>query len=76
MDLNQGDRLFLFTDGVTEAADVNETEYGEARLVSALEANRRSDPNGLVEAVVADVRAFAAGAEQSDDITCVAAIVN
>jgi serine phosphatase RsbU (regulator of sigma subunit)/anti-sigma regulatory factor (Ser/Thr protein kinase) len=76
MDLNQGDRLFLFTDGVTEAADVNETEYGEARLISALEANRNRDPNGLVEAVVADVRAFASGAEQSDDITCVAAVVN
>jgi serine phosphatase RsbU (regulator of sigma subunit) len=76
IDLSQGDRLFLFTDGVTEAADVNETEYGEARLVSTLEANRGRDPNGLVEAVVADVRTFAAGAEQSDDITCVAAIVN
>jgi CRP-like cAMP-binding protein/anti-sigma regulatory factor (Ser/Thr protein kinase) len=76
IDLNSGDRLFLFTDGVTEAVNPSETEYGDARLIAALEANRASDPGGLVEAVVADVRAFADGAEQSDDITCVAAILN
>jgi serine phosphatase RsbU (regulator of sigma subunit)/anti-sigma regulatory factor (Ser/Thr protein kinase) len=75
LELNQGDRLFLFTDGVTEAADPAEAEYGDERLLASLEANRGLDPAGLVEAVMADVAAFTHGAEPSDDITCVAALL-
>jgi sigma-B regulation protein RsbU (phosphoserine phosphatase) len=76
LDLGAGDRLFLFTDGVTEAADPDEAVYGDPRLHEVLLAHRDRDAAGLVEAVMADVAAFARGAEQSDDITCLAAVLS
>jgi serine phosphatase RsbU (regulator of sigma subunit) len=76
LDLSVGDRLFLFSDGVTEAADPREAEYGEARLLQVLQAQGGRGAAGLVEGVMADVAAFAQGAEQSDDITCVAAVLS
>ena len=63
--------LFLYTDGVTESKDVDRQQYGRDRLLGALSAcPRQSDV--LIQAVGADVRAFAGEAEQSDDITMLA----
>ena len=63
--------LFLYTDGVTESKDVDRQQYGRERLLGALSAcPRQSDV--LIQAVGADVRAFAGEAEQSDDITMLA----
>jgi serine phosphatase RsbU (regulator of sigma subunit) len=76
LDLHAGDRLFLFSDGVTEAADPADAQYGDERLSAVLHAHRDRDAARLVEAVMADVAAFARGAEQSDDITCLAAVLS
>jgi serine phosphatase RsbU (regulator of sigma subunit)/anti-sigma regulatory factor (Ser/Thr protein kinase) len=70
--LNPGDRLFIFTDGITEAEDPDAAQYGDARLTSALMACAVPDAGGLIDAVLADVAGFCRGAEPSDDITCVA----
>lgn len=69
LDCEVGDTLLLYTDGVTEAFDVDEKLYGEDRLLAVAEANYRLHPRELLEAVRADVAAYAEGAEQSDDIT-------
>jgi sigma-B regulation protein RsbU (phosphoserine phosphatase) len=66
-----GDSLFLFTDGITEAFDAVGNEFGTPRLEATLAA-ARDGAAGLVREVLGATAAFTAGAEQSDDITCLA----
>jgi sigma-B regulation protein RsbU (phosphoserine phosphatase) len=70
--LAKGDALFLFTDGVTEAFDPDEQEYGDARLAAALLNGESAAIEDMAGRVVASVAAFAGTAPQSDDITCLA----
>lgn len=67
-----GDRLLLYTDGVTEAHDAAEELFEDDRLSQAARKHGGGDVRGLVEGVFAEVDAFAAGAPQHDDITCLA----
>ena len=67
----QGDMLFLYTDGVTEATNRNEQLYGEERLQRCIENNSDLSPEKLIEAVHEDIDRFVDGAEQFDDITMV-----
>ena len=71
MQLEPGDALFLYTDGVTEAFDPDRQCFGEDRLLRAL---REAAPGSreMVERVFEAVRAFARGAPQSDDIAILA----
>jgi sigma-B regulation protein RsbU (phosphoserine phosphatase) len=71
-----GDTFVLFSDGVSEAMDSEDGFYGEDRLLAALAACDGAAPQEIVKRVLADVRAFVAGAKQSDDITLVAARFN
>jgi sigma-B regulation protein RsbU (phosphoserine phosphatase) len=70
--LEPGDRLVVYTDGVTEAEDPTGRLFGEERLRATLDACGRRDAAGLVEAVRAAVRDFAGSAPQSDDLTLLA----
>jgi len=72
--LRPGDTLFMFSDGITEAFDPAGEEFGSARLEAALEAARGQGAASLVENVLAATKNFAAGAEQSDDITLLALV--
>ena len=72
--LHSGDTLFLFSDGITEAFDMEGAEFGTARLEAALEAGRGGSAAELVSDVLGATAAFAAGADQSDDITCLALV--
>ena len=67
-----GDLLFLFSDGITEAFDTAGRDFGEVRLEAALQAARGGTADDVVAGVLAATRKFAVGAEQSDDITCLA----
>ena len=75
--LQKGDILYLYTDGVTEATDASEKQYGEDRLKKLLSfGNDYPAPSGdngiagaVCELVTKDIDAFVQGAEQSDDIT-------
>ena len=69
MVLSPGEALLLYTDGVTEAMDPSETLYSDQRLEQFLARNRGSSPRQIIGDLVNDVRHFAAGAPQSDDIT-------
>ena len=65
--LRQGDTLFLYTDGITEAMDPAGNLYGADRLISCL--TRAHSP--LIPAVEANVKEFIADAVQTDDITMI-----
>ena len=71
--LSAGDRIVIFSDGVSEAMDAAGDEFGDDRLLAAIRAshatNEEVDAPRLVEDVIAAVRVFTAGAAQSDDIT-------
>ncbi|HEY6361931.1 MAG TPA: fused response regulator/phosphatase, partial [Vicinamibacterales bacterium] len=71
--LEPGDTFVLFSDGVSEAMNPDEDFYGEDRLLAALAETSGATPAEMVTHVLADVRAFTAGAKQSDDITLLAA---
>lgn len=69
--LAPGATLLLYTDGVTEALSPRGQEYGDDRLHAWLKAAVPADgAEALVNALVADVASFVAGAEASDDLTC------
>lgn len=70
--LEPGDIFVLFSDGVSEAMNPAEDFYGEERLLAALATASGATPAEMVTRVLADVRAFTAGAKQSDDITLLA----
>lgn len=69
--LEPGETLFLFTDGVTEAFDIDEMPYGERRLEGLLaEGSQGWEVPEFHQRVLASIRAFERGAPQADDITC------
>ena len=67
--MNRGDRLFLYTDGVTEATDSDGNLYGEERLLNALRETDRTSPKDVLSSVMADIHGFVGSAPQFDDIT-------
>jgi serine phosphatase RsbU (regulator of sigma subunit) len=67
--LEPGDTLVVFSDGISEAQNPAGEEYGDERLIACLEANRGAQPAEMREALLASARTFAAGANQSDDMT-------
>jgi serine phosphatase RsbU (regulator of sigma subunit) len=67
--LQEGDTLIVFSDGVTEAVDAAGDQFGEERLLPCLDAYRSSPPAALLDHILATVRRFAAGAAQNDDVT-------
>lgn len=70
--LDEGDVLFVYTDGVPEANAPDGTQFGETRLLDALNRNADGSMENLVEAVEQEISAFAADAPQFDDITMLA----
>ncbi|MCL2277750.1 MAG: SpoIIE family protein phosphatase [Treponema sp.] len=74
--LEKDDVLFLYTDGVTEAMNANNELFGEERLAVLLNQNKDLAPKELVLAVKQEVDNFCGGAEQADDITMLAFLVN
>ena len=68
-DLNPGDLLALYSDGITESRNTSADEYGEERLTAALSRHRHEGAAGVEEAVFAELVKFAAGAPQYDDST-------
>ena len=72
LQLEHGDSLVMFTDGVTEAMNINNEEFGETRLEDTLEDVTMHNCQQMIEAIKSDVAAFVGEAEQSDDITVLA----
>ena len=67
--LNPGDRLFLYTDGVPEATNVDNKLYGEDRLLTFMNQNSTMEATSLLPALKANIDEFVGEAPQFDDIT-------
>ncbi len=68
--LESGDHLVLYTDGLTEAANSEGEEFGEARLIGLANRNLRLNASGLLETMAKEVTGFCGGNFQ-DDLTLV-----
>lgn len=71
LDLGPGDLLALFTDGIPEAWDASEEEYGDERLLALLRGQRGKGAIAVRDAVLEDLASFVGDAAASDDVTLV-----
>ena len=69
LQLESGDRLFVYTDGVPEAVNENNEQYGTARMTQHLNTLKHQPQDRLLSGMLENVRCFAGEAEQFDDIT-------
>ena len=72
MALAPGDSLLLYTDGLSEARDGTDKEYGETRLAELTGVRQDLPPRELVEACLEDVAVFRSGTPMKDDLTVMA----
>jgi sigma-B regulation protein RsbU (phosphoserine phosphatase) len=70
--LEPGDTIIIFSDGVSEALNNAGEEFGDDRLQAVVQPVRQQPAAAIVDRVVAAVREFTRGAPQSDDITAMA----
>jgi sigma-B regulation protein RsbU (phosphoserine phosphatase) len=71
-----GDWLLIFSDGIPEAANVSEEEFGDDRLIGALYRLRGATPAEMCEGIVDEVRDHLSEQRQQDDITLIAVKVS
>jgi sigma-B regulation protein RsbU (phosphoserine phosphatase) len=67
-----GDWIVVFSDGVSEALSASGEEFGDARIVAAVQPLYDAEPAKLLEALLAAVKTFTTGAAQNDDVTALA----
>ncbi|MGA7301545.1 MAG: PP2C family protein-serine/threonine phosphatase [Candidatus Sulfotelmatobacter sp.] len=68
--LAPGDWLIIFTDGLVEAENANQDEYGETRLLSAIAAGAAGTPAEMLNRLMAELDLFVGNTPQHDDVTC------
>ena len=68
--LAPGDWLVIFTDGLVEAENAYQDEYGETRLLSAIGATTALTPSEMLKRLMAEVDLFVGQTPQHDDVTC------
>jgi sigma-B regulation protein RsbU (phosphoserine phosphatase) len=61
-----GDQLVCFTDGITEAASIEDEEFGDQRLVELIQTHRSETASGLSQRVLGAVQAWTGGSPQDD----------
>jgi len=71
-EIEPGDRVLLYTDGLTEAANARDEEYGEERVLSWLETHRGTEDRPLIEGLIEDVLRFGSPVRPRDDMTVMA----
>ncbi len=68
--LAPGDWLIIFTDGLVEAENARQEDYGETRLLTAIEAGKSVEPADMLKRLMAEVDLFVGNTPQHDDVTC------
>jgi phosphoserine phosphatase RsbU/P len=68
--LAPADWLIIFTDGLVEAENARQEDYGEIRLLTAIEAGKSVEPAELLKRLMAEVDLFVGNTPQHDDVTC------
>jgi serine phosphatase RsbU (regulator of sigma subunit) len=64
------DWLIIFTDGLVEAENARQEEYGEPRLLAAIEAGKSVAPAEMLQRLMAELDLFVGNTPQHDDVTC------
>lgn len=67
--LSEGESMVLYTDGVIEAMNSRQDEYGQSKLYRLLETNRNEGPQTIIDKILTDIKIFTDGYPQHDDIT-------
>jgi sigma-B regulation protein RsbU (phosphoserine phosphatase) len=70
--LEPGDWIIVFSDGVSEALSATNEEFGDPRIIGAITPHLDAEPQRLIEMLVAAVKTFTIGAVQNDDVTALA----
>ncbi|MBD3223134.1 MAG: SpoIIE family protein phosphatase [Caldithrix sp.] len=70
--LDDGDLILFYTDGVSEAMDTKENEFGEENIETCLKSLERITPQDTIQQIMQTIDTHTAGAEQFDDITMLA----
>jgi sigma-B regulation protein RsbU (phosphoserine phosphatase) len=70
--MEPGDLLLLYSDGVTEADDIHEEEFGMERTIDVMREHREEPAAAIVDHMFRAIDAFAGAAPQHDDITLMA----
>lgn len=68
--LAPGDWLVIFTDGLVEAENARQEDFGEVRLLAAIEAGKSVEPADMLKRLMAEVDLFVGNTPQHDDVTC------
>ncbi len=68
--LSPGDWLVIFTDGLVEAVNAREEEYGEDRMLSVMESAQSTNPADLLKRLMFELDVFVGSTPQHDDVTC------
>jgi sigma-B regulation protein RsbU (phosphoserine phosphatase) len=71
MRIGAGEAVLLFTDGITEAFNLSDEEYGEGRLEAFLKKNRDMPRDKFIQTLIRDVLQFCSPARPGDDMTLV-----
>ena len=66
--LHDGDMIFVYTDGVTEAVNADDERFGESRITQTLNSLGSAGTRAVIDGLFAEICSFSAGAEQYDDI--------
>jgi len=72
LELELGDVLVIYTDGISEASPNEVDEFGEERLIETTRAARQASADEILDTIVAEVQEFSQG-EQADDMTLIVA---
>ena len=70
-ELNSGDTIIIYSDGITEALNENDEEFGEDKLLDLITKNRTDSAEDIINNVFTSVKTFVKNVPQSDDITIV-----
>jgi phosphoserine phosphatase RsbU/P len=70
INIQPGESLFLYTDGVTESFNSENEEFEDMRLANLLQDKYKLSAKEIVNHIISEVQIFSNGNEQSDDITC------
>jgi phosphoserine phosphatase RsbU/P len=68
--LAPGDWLIIFTDGLVEAENARQEEYGEGRLLNTISAGSSDDPAAMLKRLMNELDLFVGNTPQHDDVTC------
>lgn len=67
--LNNGEMILIFSDGITEAMDKDDQQYGEEKLQKIIHSCFKQSPEKIISKIISDVKKFTGEAKQSDDMT-------